>query len=193
MSGVHEWRSILSRSEKFEFRAILGKPYHPFERESDFLQYRDRAVILRRRDGDYARDFENTGTVIQNRARRFYGISSRTMTCQKRKSDVRLAQSPALDQAANPDRRAVAKARRIQAKAVLAIAVDRSTCNVVARVLQSSYSLVADVTNEVGLVHQLQYELGIPKIELAQPQAAGLNDRHGRMHRRGGRKSAVAP
>src|SRR5579863_10148384 len=115
-----------SRTEKFEFRAVFAEPYHSFEGESDFLQYRDRVVVVRRRDRHNARKIENTPTVIQNRGCRFYGITLRTMTRQERESHVGVVQPLAPDQAADSDRRAVAKTGRIQAKSVLGVAVHRT-------------------------------------------------------------------
>src|SRR5579863_797094 len=98
------------------------------------------------------------------------------MPRKKRESDVHVSEAVALDQSANPDRRRVAQAGRVQAEAVSLIAVDRSSVDVLARVGQAPHSLVADIPKERVLVQQFENEAGVAELELAQHQASRFDD-----------------
>src|SRR5882672_4992703 len=86
------------------------------------------------------------------------GESLQAVPGQEREPDIGVGEAVTLDQTANSDRRAIAKASRVQAKAMPCVAVDRALQQVFAGVRQGPHTLVADESNERRFIQQLEDE-----------------------------------
>src|SRR5882762_814263 len=104
----------------------------------------------------------------QNRRCGFGRIPLRTVPRQEREPHVHIRETVALDQSANPGRRAVEQTGRVQAETMPPITVDGTLQHVFAGVAYGSYPFVADESQERGFVQQLQYEGVIVRIEITQ-------------------------
>src|SRR5271166_4330581 len=126
---------VLRRTVHQKFGAVLREPDRPLEFQSDFLELRDRSVIVRGGDRHDAPQMQLPPAVRHYRGGGFGGVAFRAELRQKREADVDVVERIALDQTADADgEAALGKARQVQSEAEAPVAVHGALRNVLAGV-----------------------------------------------------------
>jgi len=123
------------------------------------LEHADRAGIVRRDDGDDARDAERARAVVEHRGRGLAGVALAPPGGQVGKADIHVFERVALKQAAHADCGAVRAQRHVpQAEAMALVARHRTVRDVGARIVELAHLPIADVAQEGGHVDEFEDE-----------------------------------